>query len=378
MKNFDSDIIRKNLMIAFAIVVCAFGRLSEVNAQYQNPAISVSQGKVMIGKSDLNPNGQISYPNHILTFGQSWTETFLPGLTYQYTWYIAKEADGLNFGRKSVFGGLSSSNRDILIRSDGNVGIGMSSFLLPSYKLDVKGLISSSNGVCVGSDRRYKRDIKPLNNLDNLFKVNSVQYKSSGEALKEQLELFKQENKNLNENDFNSIIADYERKIAEQEADTKTYFGFIAQELREVFPELVYEDTQGFLSVNYTGLIPVLVDALKEHNSEIKELKSEIAALKGGFEKQSTEFVSSAKLYQNNPNPFDKSTGIKYYVPNDANNVSICIYDLTGLQLLKVDITIKGYSSIHLNANQFRAGMYLYSLLVDGLEVDTKKMVITD
>ena len=31
-----------------------------------------------------------------------------------------------------------------------------------------------------------------------------------------------------------------------------------------------------------------------------------------------------------------------------------------------------------LNANQFRAGMYLYSLLVDGLEVDTKKMVITE
>src|SRR6185436_455303 len=40
--------------------------------------------------------------------------------------------------------------------------------------------------------------------------------------------------------------------------------GILAQEVREVFPELVTEDDKGLLSVNYSGLIPVLIESIKE------------------------------------------------------------------------------------------------------------------
>ncbi|CAI8355461.1 MAG: Uncharacterised protein [Owenweeksia sp. TMED14] len=40
--------------------------------------------------------------------------------------------------------------------------------------------------------------------------------------------------------------------------------GFIAQELREVYPEMVHEDEDGYLSVNYMQVVPVLVEAIKE------------------------------------------------------------------------------------------------------------------
>ena len=40
--------------------------------------------------------------------------------------------------------------------------------------------------------------------------------------------------------------------------------GVIAQELQEVFPELVSEEPNGYLSVNYNGLIAVLIEAIKE------------------------------------------------------------------------------------------------------------------
>jgi hypothetical protein len=49
--------------------------------------------------------------------------------------------------------------------------------------------------------------------------------------------------------------------------------GFIAQELKEVFPELVYQETDSSeYSINYIGLIPILVEALKEQQILIEEL----------------------------------------------------------------------------------------------------------
>jgi len=52
--------------------------------------------------------------------------------------------------------------------------------------------------------------------------------------------------------------------------------GLLAQDIEEVFPELVKEgdDKNGTLSVNYQGLIPVLINAIKEQQNQIDELKS--------------------------------------------------------------------------------------------------------
>ena len=50
-------------------------------------------------------------------------------------------------------------------------------------------------------------------------------------------------------------------------------FGLIAQELQKVYPELVHTNQEGYLSVNYIDLIPILIDAVKTLNEEIIELK---------------------------------------------------------------------------------------------------------
>ena len=61
--------------------------------------------------------------------------------------------------------------------------------------------------------------------------------------------------------------------------DGKTYtvkkngaqkIGVLAQDIQEVFPELVSEDNEGILSVNYQGLIPVLINALKEQEQKFQ------------------------------------------------------------------------------------------------------------
>ena len=54
--------------------------------------------------------------------------------------------------------------------------------------------------------------------------------------------------------------------------------GLLAQDIQKIFPELVNEsgDDQGILSINYQGLVPILINAIKEQQKELKELKEEL------------------------------------------------------------------------------------------------------
>ena len=59
----------------------------------------------------------------------------------------------------------------------------------------------------------------------------------------------------------------------------KQKIGVLAQEIKEVFPELVSEDDNKMLAVNYQGLVPVLINALKEQDVKMKEQEKKINRL---------------------------------------------------------------------------------------------------
>ena len=54
--------------------------------------------------------------------------------------------------------------------------------------------------------------------------------------------------------------------------------GLLAQEVQKAFPELVKQagDEQGTLSVNYQGIIAILINAIKEQQKEINEIKNKL------------------------------------------------------------------------------------------------------
>ena len=62
--------------------------------------------------------------------------------------------------------------------------------------------------------------------------------------------------------------------------DNKKQIGFIAQEVQEVYPELVSEDVNGYLSLNYQQLTAVLSSQINDLYLLIDELKLEISRLK--------------------------------------------------------------------------------------------------
>lgn len=129
----------------------------------------------------------------------------------------------------------------------GRVGINRE----PLYTLDVNGPVRADQTL-YSSDLRFKRDIKDLSNsLLSLKQMKGVSYNFSEQK--------------------DSLYASLSK-----DGSTKRHFGFIAQDFQKIFPDLVYEDKSGYLSIDYVAVIPVLVEAIKEQQAQIEELKKQI------------------------------------------------------------------------------------------------------
>jgi hypothetical protein len=132
------------------------------------------------------------------------------------------------------------------------VGIGMTPSESSEYKLEVAGNVRCSNLQCVSvnqtSDARYKKNIENIGDaLDNINKLNPVSY----------------------------------LLLNQEPADKKSY-GFIAQELNEIFPEVVVEpgNDNELYSINYTSIIPLLTKSIQELTKKIELQQNEINYLK--------------------------------------------------------------------------------------------------
>ena len=60
------------------------------------------------------------------------------------------------------------------------------------------------------------------------------------------------------------------------DVNAKEHYGFIAQEIEKLYPELVKNSEMGYKTVNYIELIPILVSKMQEMDKEIKELKEKL------------------------------------------------------------------------------------------------------
>ncbi len=135
-----------------------------------------------------------------------------------------------------------NSGWGLLMNTDnGRVGIGTDN---PSEALHVIGNIIAS-GTITPSDLRYKTNIQPINqSLQKLLSLNGVSYLMNRTA------------------------------FPEMQFDTNKQYGLIAQEVEKVFPEMVKTiDDKGYKGVDYVKLIPVLIEAIKDQQKQIDELK---------------------------------------------------------------------------------------------------------
>jgi len=134
-------------------------------------------------------------------------------------------------------------------------------------------------------------------------------------------------------------------------------------------------NTSGFASQSSnqeTELLKKEVDELKKEISDLKNLFSKIMSKTSD---QDDIDAQKPYLYNNIPNPFDYSTTIKYFLPNYAHNAAIVISTLDGKTLKRVDLKSYGTQQIKVQ-NLSTSGTYIYSLEVDGVIIDSKKMIL--
>lgn len=171
-----------------------------------------------------------------------------------------------------------------------------------------------------------------------------------------------------------------EEDVIGRQVLSKQHYALDAEQLATLFPDLVYENTDGTKSINYVEMVPVLVQAINELKSELNELKGKGAAKARKHGTTDVASISSAPevitLGQNVPNPFGTSTSIAVNIPSTVQVASINIYDLNGHKVDAVAIPARGVQTVSLQAANLAEGMYLYSLVADGKVVQTRRMIV--
>jgi len=285
---------------------------------------------------------------------------------------------GRNYG---VFGTTygSQNGAGIVGTINNNLDVNIPGFYAGYFVGNVKvtGLI---NGVTIGdSDNRLKQNITGLDNattsptgagtLDKVLQMNPVEYN-----LKQQ----------YTESEGDSASVQQALYDENSQLFQKKHYGLIAQDLQELYPDLVYENDNGYLSINYTGIIPLLIQSIKELKAVMKTLENDCCNSNNNLKSGSLEGnaakpdLNGAKLYQNNPNPFSVQTTVRFEIPQTVQSAQLHICNMTGTLLKTITINQRGQGNELINANEFVAGMYLYSLVCDGKIVDTKQMLLTE
>ncbi len=273
----------------------------------------------------------------------------------------AKEFGVVGNGNIGVFGTSVPSGSGFtagIYGDTGNVSAGFGSNIFAGY---FNGDIATTAGFYSPSDAKFKNDVLTETNiLEKINQLRPVNYTYK-------------------------TIEGITLSIGKQH-------GFISQELAEVFPELTKDiakpvfnkdnkvtSTIEYKAINYAGLISILTAGIQELNNELIILKEEFAEYKANdnVRKNLTGNQTSGNfvLEQNIPNPFSGQTSVKFKLPAGSNQAEIAVFDLNG-RLIKSYPVSQNAGEVIIQSSEIGQGLFLYSLIINGAEILTKKMIV--
>ena len=322
---------------------------------------------------------------------------------------------------------------------NGNVGIGTSS---PTQKLHIEGAVFINSDkpnwerafeVKVQAKSTYGYSLYNVINSTHVYHICGEGYAWSLKAAMVGSDISFKKNITRIEEALQKILnlqgVKFQYNDDKQGDETEFHFGFIAQEVEKICPEVVKDMPDGTKAMAYTHLIAVLVEAVKEQQhiienmqkgmglrqgtDEIDELRQRVEHLENALmeccntksinvdedniiekfnlsdpshiqEENQNSVTSNAlrvteemKLYQNAPNPFNEHTTIQCYIPQTIQKVELCIYNMQGAQLKCIPVSDRGAVSVQIQAGQLSSGVYTYLLIGDGKASEAKQMILT-
>lgn len=151
----------------------------------------------------------------------------------------------------AVFMATSGITR-VFLNSAGSLGIGTAT---PSYTLHVNGSVAGTSAYNNLSDVRLKKDVTEVRGgLALIEKLRGVRFRWRKPEERE-------------------IGKDFSLPVNESQV------GFIAQEVEPVLPEAVTHTKDGIYSIQESKIVPAVVEAIKEQQTEIADLSRTVAAL---------------------------------------------------------------------------------------------------
>ncbi len=296
-------------------------------------------------------------------YKESATDTSV-GRSYGIYSLAGNATPGYNYG---VFGTLYGSNDGAgvygsSVSSDG--GMPVSGRYAGFFRGNVKSTAKMyADSFLQTSDYRYKENIRQIGTdiSDNIMKLNVISYN-----LKQRI---------LDTGDTTTVPVKY--YTDDSDLLKKTHYGLIAQELQDIFPDLVYEDDEGYLSVNYVELIPLLIQSIQSLNAEINELKGDNKKLKRSpiITKTPSDQIRSESSSIHRISVSDKSITVLCNIPKAVINAQFTIYDTNGNPLFSDKIMERGIIEFGITNSDFDNDIYVCSLITDG-DMDSRRFYL--
>lgn len=252
------------------------------------------------------------------------------------------------------------------------------------------GSIYTDEGLVQLSDSTQKENIETLpSTMDKIKQLRGVTFNYKHDT-ENSISTLSNEIETIEELGATPEIS---QQIAEEQSRKR--IGLVAQEVEQVFPEVIRTSYSGTKGIMYGDLVGVLIEGMKELQDslniqavQIAELQQQIneikATLSGGSQPkkapQSTanNKFKDAMLYPNTPNPFNEEATISYRLSANAGTAAICIYDLNGRQLKNYALDVNTISGeVRISASELISGMYIYALIIDNQVIDSKRMTLT-
>jgi hypothetical protein len=349
--------MKKNINILLVILVLVYSK--SINAQikiYNDNHVSIAS-LTQTGGVQIAPTGRTAFqPAEYASW--AWLNMIFAPLSTSKCWIVIDNQGVHTF---EVHGNGDVKCRSLTQTSDESVKTNITQITNATQKImSLRGIYfdfidETTHDTLVYTDK-YGNAHTYVTNMENEEDLNN--------------------NENVDPSAVSALISERDRQ----------HMGLIAQEVEQVVPEVVRTQTDGKKAIAYANLVALLIEAFKEQQVKINELEQyiqnccefndNIRSKRTDTEINQTKNGSSV-LYQNSPNPFNEKTIIEYEIGEKAfSEANIYVFDLNG-KLLKTYPLNSAKGNIEISAFELEPGMYLYSLVVNKKEIDTKRMILT-
>ena len=235
--NSNNSLVNSNLITDGIGTATALTLGKTNNSSTFDNSLVVSNTLLVCNNLTTNNNlcvkGNGTFDDNITITGDTTTNSITAG-NFKFT------GSGTFNGSLNINNALTVTGTSSLVNTTVTGDLDVTCDLGVTCNLTVGGAISASGDIIAftSSDNRLK---------DNLLPISSENYVKS--------------------------LTGYEFDWNERSKRSGKGKGIIAQDLYKIDKSLVRENSEGYLSVDYIGLIPVLIEEVKRLNKEIEELK---------------------------------------------------------------------------------------------------------